>query len=210
MFSDHVSFSAPATQTQTPPGASAQPTGDFHPAVLGPVNAVTRIAFAENLLPVHELPLERHLAERPQLMRFQVAEPFGGLERDHERTVGRGRVGCRVSSNDGGARRAHPPRRVRFGHHAPRIAPVAAGLWPAVEPGFQPGGHTHDDRKAVEILAPLIIWALFPGGPSSVAILRRVDRMPPSTSGGTPDATPRGRCADAPVNARAARAVRRT
>jgi spore maturation protein SpmA len=53
------------------------------------------------------------------------------------------------------------------------LAPVAAGVSPAVEPGFQPGGKAAEaSERAEESEAE-------PGG-----------KMPPSKSGGTPDATP--------------------
>jgi len=51
-------------------------------------------------------------------------------------------------------------------------APLAAGILPAVEPGFQPGG------KAIAISQPVENRVQGPGG-----------RMPPSLAGGTPAAT---------------------
>ena len=50
---------------------------------------------------------------------------------------------------------------------------VAAGILPAVEPGFQPGG------KSAQTLSPLKRSVAGPDG-----------KMPPSTSGRMPDATP--------------------
>ena len=56
-----------------------------------------------------------------------------------------------------------------------RLAPVAAGILPAVEPGVSPGGARVTSPKALEHSAPN------PGG-----------KMPPSTAGGTPAATALG------------------
>jgi hypothetical protein len=57
---------------------------------------------------------------------------------------------------------------------------VAAGILPAVEPGFQPGGKTMEISQASEDSAGVRSKpASEPGG-----------RMPPSTSGRMPDATP--------------------
>jgi NADPH-dependent glutamate synthase beta subunit-like oxidoreductase/dihydroorotate dehydrogenase/Pyruvate/2-oxoacid:ferredoxin oxidoreductase delta subunit len=52
------------------------------------------------------------------------------------------------------------------------VATVAAGILPAVEPGFQPGGNGVPNTKRVKLLC------VRPGG-----------KMPPSTAGGTPAAT---------------------
>lgn len=73
---------------EDPPATLAHCAGDFHLAVLDQVNAVAGIAFAKNLLPVHELPLERNLTKRPQLIGVEVAEQLGGLQRDHARNLG--------------------------------------------------------------------------------------------------------------------------
>ena len=56
---------------------------------------------------------------------------------------------------------------------------VAAGILPAVEPGFQPGGKNDASAKAVENLEAVASPDASPGG-----------KMPPSTAGGTPAATP--------------------
>jgi len=57
---------------------------------------------------------------------------------------------------------------------------VAAGILPAVEPGFQPGGSKHTETQTTPIIPELQTSPrLHPGG-----------RMPPSTSGRMPDATP--------------------
>ena len=55
---------------------------------------------------------------------------------------------------------------------------VAAGILPAVEPGFQPGGKSMDGTKRVESFKAVASSHANPGG-----------RMPPSTSGRMPDAT---------------------
>ena len=59
---------------------------------------------------------------------------------------------------------------VEFKHGV--VATVAAGILPAVEPGFQPGGNGGANTKRVKLLC------VRPGG-----------KMPPSTAGGTPAAT---------------------
>ena len=56
---------------------------------------------------------------------------------------------------------------VEFKHGV--VATVAAGILPAVEPGFQPGGNGGANTKRVKLLC------VRPGG-----------KMPPSTAGGTP------------------------
>ncbi len=55
---------------------------------------------------------------------------------------------------------------------------VAAGILPAVEPGFQPGGTGVDDSRRIESSSDSIGMLASPGG-----------KMPPSTSGRMPDAT---------------------
>jgi folate-binding protein YgfZ len=60
-------------------------------------------------------------------------------------------------------------------NHA-RLFPVAAGILPAVEPGFQPGGETANNTAA-----PLENSDAIPGG-----------KMPPSTAGKMPAATTTG------------------
>ncbi len=55
---------------------------------------------------------------------------------------------------------------------------VAAGILPAVEPGFQPGGKNVATADGVKVSETAPISNASPSG-----------RMPPSTSGGTPDAT---------------------
>jgi hypothetical protein len=55
---------------------------------------------------------------------------------------------------------------------------VAAGILPAVEPGFQPGGKSADSTNRVESLKSTAISSANPGG-----------RMPPSTAGKMPAAT---------------------
>jgi excinuclease ABC subunit B len=57
-------------------------------------------------------------------------------------------------------------------------AGVAAGILPAVEPGFQPGGKSADTTKVAEISDTLPNAGAIPGG-----------RMPPSTAGWKPAAT---------------------
>jgi excinuclease ABC subunit B len=57
-------------------------------------------------------------------------------------------------------------------------AGVAAGILPAVEPGFQPGGKNADTTKVAEISDTLPNAGAIPGG-----------RMPPSTAGWKPAAT---------------------
>ena len=61
--------------------------------------------------------------------------------------------------------------------------PVAAGFQPAVEPGFQPGGKNVTSAEAVEKFQAVASSDTKPGG-----------RMPPSTSGKMPDATPLWYC----------------
>ena len=56
---------------------------------------------------------------------------------------------------------------------------VAAGILPAVEPGFQPGGKSVDGKQRVENSTAAASSSASPGG-----------KMPPSTAGGTPAATP--------------------
>ncbi len=56
--------------------------------------------------------------------------------------------------------------------------PVAAGILPAVEPGFQPGGKGVDSTKALESSESVANSSAHPGG-----------RMPPSSAGETPAAT---------------------
>ena len=56
---------------------------------------------------------------------------------------------------------------------------VAAGILPAVEPGFQPGGNNADGKGGVASSKALASASANPGG-----------RMPPSTSGRMPDTTP--------------------
>ena len=55
---------------------------------------------------------------------------------------------------------------------------VAAGILPAVAPGFQPGGKNAANSTSVENLEAVEISSASPGG-----------KMPPSTAGGTPAAT---------------------
>jgi dihydrofolate synthase/folylpolyglutamate synthase len=55
---------------------------------------------------------------------------------------------------------------------------VAAGILPAVEPGFQPGGKNATEPGRVEIFETIVSPDANPGG-----------RMPPATSGKMPDAT---------------------
>jgi DNA mismatch repair protein MutS len=55
---------------------------------------------------------------------------------------------------------------------------VVAGILPAVEPGFQPGGKGLDSAERVEISSPFSSAGVIPGG-----------KMPPATAGGTPTAT---------------------
>ncbi len=57
-------------------------------------------------------------------------------------------------------------------------AAVAAGILPAVEPGFQPGGKGVDSLKRVENLEAALISSASPGG-----------KMPPPTAGKMPAAT---------------------
>ena len=59
-----------------------------------------------------------------------------------------------------------------------KLPDVAAGILPAVEPGFQPGGKNVDSSKRVEKSNPSASLSAIPGG-----------KMPPSTSGKMPDAT---------------------
>ena len=56
--------------------------------------------------------------------------------------------------------------------------PVAAGILPAVEPGFQPGETGAESTKPMESLAPLASSSAHPGG-----------RMPPAPAGETSAAT---------------------
>ena len=58
------------------------------------------------------------------------------------------------------------------------VAEVAAGILPAVEPGFQPGGKKTGTTERVEHFKAAASSSADPGG-----------RMPPSTSGKMPDAT---------------------
>ena len=55
---------------------------------------------------------------------------------------------------------------------------VAAGILPAVEPGFQPGGKNVETAAGAGVSGAASNSSAIPGG-----------KMPPSTSGGTPDAT---------------------
>jgi hypothetical protein len=55
---------------------------------------------------------------------------------------------------------------------------VAAGILPAVEPGFQPGGKNADNTATVTNSKAVAVSSESPGG-----------KMPPSTAGGTPAAT---------------------
>lgn len=59
-----------------------------------------------------------------------------------------------------------------------RLPPVAAGVAPAVEPGFQPGGKVVEGNAKGDISAGADDSNADPGG-----------KMPPSTAGGTPAAT---------------------
>ena len=58
------------------------------------------------------------------------------------------------------------------------VAEVAAGIVPAVEPGFQPGGKGVGKSERAENFETAASSSVSPGG-----------RMPPSTAGGTPAAT---------------------
>jgi nitrogenase molybdenum-iron protein NifN len=62
---------------------------------------------------------------------------------------------------------------------AERPTSVAAGILPAVEPGFQPGGMYVEFPKTVETTKRVEITSVFPGG-----------KMPPYTAGKMPAATP--------------------
>jgi superfamily II DNA or RNA helicase len=55
---------------------------------------------------------------------------------------------------------------------------VAAGILPAVEPGFQPGGKSVGNQEVAGVTTNIAISSADPGG-----------KMPPSTSGKMPDAT---------------------
>jgi len=55
---------------------------------------------------------------------------------------------------------------------------VAAGILPAVEPGFQPGGKSVDSNEGAGVSGAVPNSSAIPGG-----------KMPPSTSGRMPDAT---------------------
>ena len=55
---------------------------------------------------------------------------------------------------------------------------VAAGILPAVEPGFQPGGKDMDESERTDVSITASNAGAVPGG-----------KMPPSTAGGTPAAT---------------------
>jgi hypothetical protein len=67
---------------------------------------------------------------------------------------------------------------------------VAAGILPAVEPGFQPGGTSVDSTKPVETSKAVASSSANPGG-----------KMPPSTAGRMPAATFRPDAFDAFLNA---------